>query len=196
MSKIHYILHAFVLTALLSTGGLAHAGHNFAGQSCPRGITDPLKCMVCVLYFEAHPDNYKGMLEVGRVVMERTESRSYPNNICRVAYQAGQFVALPTNRKMSNDASIMAKVVKAAKAAMEVGGNNFLGFRTCSGGRNEVGGNCFRRTGDASDYLLGDYQIQSATLYNSEANAIRTVDALLSEPADSPPTAAERETSI
>lgn len=134
------------ISALVPSVALAH---NYAGETCQIGIRDELKCMVCTLFFEARPTSFDGMLAVGRVVMERVESRQYPDNICDVVYQRHQFVGLNGTRRLSDDHDIMDGVVQAARSAIAQGGSGFLGFRTCNGGDNHVAGNCFRRTGDA-----------------------------------------------
>ena len=50
-----------------------------------------LKCLTDNLYFEARGEGKKGMKLVGHVTMNRVESSRYPDTICSVVYQDGQF---------------------------------------------------------------------------------------------------------
>jgi hypothetical protein len=118
---------------------------NYAGQTCSAGDTDALKCMICVIHWEARLNSYVGMVAVGRTVMQRVASGRYPRSVCRVAYQPGQFVALQSGRRITSDRSLASRLASAAAEAISKGGGGFLGFRTCPNVGVNIGGNCFRR---------------------------------------------------
>lgn len=48
-------------------------------------------CLATVVYLEARGEPYKGQLAVAEVVMNRVEKEEYPESICAVAKQKGQF---------------------------------------------------------------------------------------------------------
>jgi spore germination cell wall hydrolase CwlJ-like protein len=44
-------------------------------------------CLARGIYFEARGEPTRGKLAVGRVILNRVESKAYPNSVCRVVYQ-------------------------------------------------------------------------------------------------------------
>ena len=46
-----------------------------------------VRCLARGIYFEARGEPTRGKLAVGRVILNRVESRAYPNSVCRVVYQ-------------------------------------------------------------------------------------------------------------
>ena len=46
-----------------------------------------LRCLARAIYFEARGEPTRGKLAVGRVVLNRVASKSYPHSVCRVVYQ-------------------------------------------------------------------------------------------------------------
>lgn len=46
-----------------------------------------LKCLAEGIYFEARGESIRGKLAVGRVILNRVESKAYPNSVCDVVYQ-------------------------------------------------------------------------------------------------------------
>ncbi len=50
-----------------------------------------LDCLTKAIYYEARGEGYKGMLAVAHVVVNRTKSPKYPDDICSVIYQRNQF---------------------------------------------------------------------------------------------------------
>jgi len=50
-----------------------------------------LQCLAEVMYFEARSEGKIGQLAVADVVMARVLSSKYPNNICDVIHEKGQF---------------------------------------------------------------------------------------------------------
>jgi len=48
-------------------------------------------CMAEAIYRESRGEPYRGQLAVGQVVVNRVKHRLYPNSICEVIFQKGQF---------------------------------------------------------------------------------------------------------
>lgn len=46
-----------------------------------------LTCLAEGIYFEARGESIRGKLAVGRVILNRVESKAYPNSVCKVVYQ-------------------------------------------------------------------------------------------------------------
>lgn len=62
-------------------------------------------CMERAMYFESNRSSRDGMIAVGSVVMNRVQSREYPNSVCGVVSQKNQFAPGVMSRKM-NDRSL------------------------------------------------------------------------------------------
>jgi len=54
-------------------------------------VRDPIYCLAQNIYFEARNQSVEGQDAVAYVVFNRVRSISYPNDICSVIYQPGQF---------------------------------------------------------------------------------------------------------
>ena len=85
------------LLAVLSTACLqACTGQPPGGQG---GIaqtataSDERTCLIRAMYFESNRSSRDGLMAVGTVVMNRVASPLYPNTICGVVGQPGQFAA-------------------------------------------------------------------------------------------------------
>lgn len=61
----------------------------------------PQDCMERAMYFESSRSSRDGMIAVGSVVMNRVESGQYPNSICGVVGQRGQFARGIMAKKMN-----------------------------------------------------------------------------------------------
>lgn len=48
-------------------------------------------CLATVIYLEARGEDYQGQMAVAEVVMNRVSSEGYPNTVCGVVRQKGQF---------------------------------------------------------------------------------------------------------
>ena len=48
-------------------------------------------CLAIVVYLEARGEDFQGQMAVAEVVMNRVSANGYPNNVCAVARQKGQF---------------------------------------------------------------------------------------------------------
>lgn len=86
---------------------------------------DELKLLACLIYSEASGQSYDGKLAVGNVVLNRVNSKKYPNNIKNVIYQKGQFSVVSMGileKHLSNyndfKSSAQKDSIKAAKEAL------------------------------------------------------------------------------
>lgn len=68
------------------------------------------------IYFEANRSSRDGMIAVGSVVMNRVESSRYPNSVCAVVAQKGQFAPGIMTRRM--DPRSLPPVRDAARAVL------------------------------------------------------------------------------
>ncbi len=71
----------------------------------PSGSGNSLACMARVMYFESIRSSDDGMLAVGTVVMNRVESKEFPNTVCGVVGQKNQFAPGVLSRPMSEGKS-------------------------------------------------------------------------------------------
>ena len=53
--------------------------------------SNELLCMAKNIYFESRGEPEAGMFTVGFVTMNRVRDKRWPNTICKVVYQSGQF---------------------------------------------------------------------------------------------------------
>jgi len=75
-----------------TANGIELAALALADQSArPRRYTTvserQLRCLAEGMYFEARGEPMRGQLAVGRVILNRVQSRAYPDTICDVVYQ-------------------------------------------------------------------------------------------------------------
>ena len=83
---------------------------------CGRGGMSELECMERVIYFEANRSSRDGMIAVGNVVMNRVRAQGYPNPVCGVVGQKGQFAPGVLTRRM--DSKSLPAVREAAIAVL------------------------------------------------------------------------------
>jgi spore germination cell wall hydrolase CwlJ-like protein len=50
-------------------------------------MLEPLSGLAAAIYFEARSEPFEGQIAVANVVLERVESKHYPNDVCSVVYQ-------------------------------------------------------------------------------------------------------------
>jgi len=79
---------------------------HIAAQPQPRALPREMNCLAGAIYFEARGESLEGQLAVGRVIVERAESRRFPGSYCGVVFQRSQFSfvrggRMPTIRKAS-----------------------------------------------------------------------------------------------
>ena len=58
--------------------------------------------MARAIYFESHRSSRDGMIAVGSVVMNRVQSPAFPNTICGVVSQKGQFAPGVMTKQMDS----------------------------------------------------------------------------------------------
>lgn len=62
------------------------------------------ECLARAMFFESHRSSREGLIAVGSVVMNRVESREYPDTVCGVVAQKNQFAPGVMTRKMNSKA--------------------------------------------------------------------------------------------
>lgn len=100
--KINTAKARFSVAGLIAAFVLAGCG----GDSSPmrRGSKNDLNCMERVIFFEANRSSRAGMIAVGNVVMNRVASDDFPNTVCGVVSQKGQFAPGVMTRPMNSKA--------------------------------------------------------------------------------------------
>lgn len=86
-----------------------------AGCSLPQRHTE-MECMERAMYFESNRSSRDGMVAVGSVVMNRVTSRDFPNSVCGVVGQKGQFASGIMSRRM--DARSAPRIREAARSVL------------------------------------------------------------------------------
>lgn len=62
-----------------------------AAQDAPVAVNDDLACLAGAIYFESKGEPLAGQLAVADVIINRTRSGRFPDSICGVVTQPGQF---------------------------------------------------------------------------------------------------------
>ncbi|WP_028712904.1 MULTISPECIES: cell wall hydrolase [unclassified Paracoccus (in: a-proteobacteria)] len=75
----------------------------------------PQECMERAMYFESNRSSRDGMIAVGSVVMNRVRSDQFPNSVCGVVGQKGQFAPGIMTRRMDRPSP---QVSEAARAVL------------------------------------------------------------------------------
>ena len=90
--------------------------------------TIELHCLALNIYHEARSESLEGKFAVGQVTMNRVRSAHYPNSICKVVWQRGQFSWThdgrsdrPHNREAWNEALRVAMITCERNPPSEVG---------------------------------------------------------------------------
>lgn len=60
-----------------------------------------IACLAKAIYHEAKGESTLGMIAVGHVILNRTKSDVYPDTVCKVVYQRGQFDGI-NHRKVTD----------------------------------------------------------------------------------------------
>lgn len=69
------------------------------GYAAPQNPNQDLQCLALNIYHEARSESLAGQYAVADVVLNRVESRDYPNTICGVVYQAKMWEGHPIRDK-------------------------------------------------------------------------------------------------
>ncbi|SFD80174.1 cell wall hydrolase [Roseivivax sediminis] len=68
-------------------------------------------CMARAMYFESVRSSHDGMTAVGTVVMNRVQSPEFPDTVCAVVGQRGQFAPGVMSRRMRGESELLARAV-------------------------------------------------------------------------------------
>lgn len=121
------------------------SGSSSQAVSSDSGISvsvDDVTLLSAIIYCEAGGEPYEGQLAVGAVVVNRVQSKAYPNSISAVIYQKGQFTPAASGK--------LAKVLASGKgsqcrqAALEA-----------LGGKDNTGGALSFHSGKGSGTVIG-----------------------------------------
>ena len=80
------------------------------------GGADSLHCLTEALYFEARGEGRSGQRAVAEVILNRVDSGAFPNSVCGVVHQRGQFTYNKNAR--IREKGTFARVQKVAIAAL------------------------------------------------------------------------------
>ena len=93
------MIHTLLLALLIST---IPQNNWYDELQLPKDI----KCLSEALYFEARGESVEGQTAVANVILNRVDSKLYPNTVCGVINQPGQFTythkLIPHNNKTYN----------------------------------------------------------------------------------------------
>ncbi len=78
-----------VLALLLLCLNFSTANH--ATPASDKKLAAEVHCMALNMFFEARGEGKAGMIAVGHVTLNRVKSSKFPNSICSVVKQPGQF---------------------------------------------------------------------------------------------------------
>ena len=65
-----------------------------------------IKCLATAIYHEANAESVKGQIAVANVIMNRVESKDFPNSVCGVISQKGQFSWYNKTKHKYNDKTV------------------------------------------------------------------------------------------
>ena len=148
------------MIAALAGCGLLGRGKDRIAPTVARFSGSELECMERAMFFESHRSSRDGLIAVGSVVMNRVASDAYPDTVCGVVGQKGQFAPGIMRKPMT--ASGLPEVQEAALAVMRgerhpmIGNAMFFHVASARFGYDNMhyvvttGGNAFyekRRTG-------------------------------------------------
>ena len=86
-----YFLTKLVLAAALSVAPMNSSANKSVTSHSVVLNKQEHKCLTEAVYYEARNDTEKGQQAVADVVLNRVEHKAYPNSVCKVVYQKGQF---------------------------------------------------------------------------------------------------------
>jgi len=81
-------------------------------------LIDPATCLAVAIYFEARGEKFNHQVKVGEVIMNRVDSKRYPDTICDVIKERKQFSFLWDN--IPDDIDYDAAWNKSVKVMVEV----------------------------------------------------------------------------
>jgi len=128
VDRLKALFACAVLCALVTGCSQTTATHALSAAALKDAVTPSLvrtarysekdkECMARAMFFESKRSSRDGMIAVGTVVMNRKRSGQYPDTICGVVGQKGQFAPGVMTRSM--DSKAMPDVMEAAEAVLE-----------------------------------------------------------------------------
>lgn len=114
-------------------------------QGIPEGTTDTM-LLAALIQCEAGGESYEGMVAVGAVVMNRVESKAYPNTIQGVIFASGQFTPAMSGKvnRILEANKVRDICIQAAEEAL-------------SGVSNVGDATRFRRVGNREGLVIGNH---------------------------------------
>jgi spore germination cell wall hydrolase CwlJ-like protein len=86
----------------------------------PASAGNDLICLAKNLYFEARGENEAGQFAVGFVTMNRVRNKRWPDSVCKVVYQPGQFSWVKdTHSNEPRDTKLYHKMIYIASIVMQ-----------------------------------------------------------------------------
>ena len=111
------LLGVLILALSLTGCGMLRGKRGDGGRhAVARMDASSLECMERAMFFESHRSSRDGLIAVGSVVMNRVASGSYPDTVCGVVGQKGQFAPGILTKPMT--ASGLPQVQEAAQAVL------------------------------------------------------------------------------
>ncbi|AZZ35990.1 hypothetical protein CIK05_04020 [Bdellovibrio sp. qaytius] len=84
------MIKLFLSLTFASVFCLLNQNANAESMSC-NAKQSSFDCLVCNCYHETRGESQEGKIAVAKTVLSRTESKSFPNTVCKVVYQPWQF---------------------------------------------------------------------------------------------------------
>ena len=78
------------------------------------------KCLATAIYHEANAESVKGQIAVANVIMNRVKSKDFPNSVCGVISQKGQFSWYNKTKHKYNDKTVAVAEKVLAKRVNDV----------------------------------------------------------------------------
>lgn len=79
-------------------------------------MTSAMLCLALAVFYESRGEPLKGQQAVAEVIVNRTESGKYPNGVCDVVRQSGQFSWYNPNISLSKPPMLIYKNVQATSS--------------------------------------------------------------------------------
>jgi len=86
-------------------------------------------CLAKNIYFEARGESLAGKLAVAKVTLNRTKHEDFPDSVCKVVYQPGQFSWTAKRRQQIRDSRAWQESLEIARDALRTGLTELQGFR-------------------------------------------------------------------
>lgn len=85
-------------------------------------------CLAKNIYFEARGESLAGKLAVAKVTLNRTRHEDFPDTVCKVVYQPGQFSWTAKRRNKITDTEAWQESLEIARDALATGLSELRGF--------------------------------------------------------------------